>query len=622
MEYPPCLNPRCKSHGHSHPNCGCYPQMAEGGGVAETYCSKERDHAQGCEYYAEGGQVDFTPDPPAPTSDSISFTPDDQFAAKQEKYGSLGQQAATIGEGLAKGVAGPLATLAEKAAGVPGEDIEGRAEANPTAHAVSEGVGFIAPALLTGGESALSQAGAIGAAGKAVVEGLGLQGAKKAATRLGVESALLTLGDEVSKAINGDPNSIQTAAIHVGLSGLIGAVTGLPLGAASEAWTSKFGSKAEAFVRDFSEALKGETTEGQAKSASILSEGPFPNFPPAPGTPLLKAVEEEASSTSAGARLAKAVSKKASDAASSMIAEGAGAMIGHATGIPGAGLLGALFGEHSIKPLLKTVMPSIIEPLLNTAASGGGLRAAFEAVNAIARGEALAAKATKGLFETGAKELSHLVPDDSDIESLKAHVAEAQQNPSAMVATGGDIGHYLPAHNTALAQTAQNAITYLVANKPNDIQQGPLDRKIPPSASKEADYNRTLQIAEQPLIVLNHLKQGTLKPKDVQDLKIMYPALYPSLVQKVHNSLIDHLSKDGLVPFKLRSGLSHFLGQPVDSNLTPASIMAAQASYMVNRPAQQPQGEHSVKKGTSRMGKASQMAQTPSQARQMALEKA
>ena len=587
--------------------------MAEGGGVAEQYCSQDRPHAVDCEYYAEGGEVDFTPDTPPPQADSdISFTPDDQYAAKQEKYGSLGQQAITAGEGLAKGLAGPLATAAERGLGVSGEDIEGRAEANPTTHAVTETAGFIAPALLTEGASALTQAGVIGKAGTALAEGLGLEGAKAVATKIGLESALLTLGDEVSKAIDGDPNSIQTAAMHVGLSGLIGAGGGAALGKASEAWSTKFGPKAEAFVNDFTGGLKKE---------SVIAKGPFPNFPPAPGTPLFEEVEQEAAQ-SAGSKAAKALSDKASKLAAEGLADTAGVTLGHATGIPGGSYLGLYLGQHYLKPLLKTVLPSLIEPILNTASSGSGLRAAFEAVDAVAKGSALANTAAKGLFEEGSKSLSHLIPDDSKVEDLRAHIEEAQQNPSAMLDIGGDIGHYLPAHNTALAQTAQNAIGYLTASKPNDIQPGPLDRKIPPSALQQAAYTRTLQIAEQPLVVLNHLKQGTLTPKDVQDLKTMYPAIYPGLVQKVHNSMVEHLSKDGIIPFKIRGGLSSLLGQPIDSNFSQPSIMAAQMTYMGQKGPQQPQGATQTRKGTAKLGKASQMAQTPSQARQEALLKA
>lgn len=56
---PPCINPNCKSYGQSHPNCRCYggKMMMAKGGEVEQFCSKNRAHEEGCEYYEEGGPV-------------------------------------------------------------------------------------------------------------------------------------------------------------------------------------------------------------------------------------------------------------------------------------------------------------------------------------------------------------------------------------------------------------------------------------------------------------------------------------------------------------------------------------------------------------------------------------
>ena len=71
--YPPCINPSCKSYGHSHPNCRCYggneyaaERFAEGGQVGKYYCDNNRPHFKSCELYADGGQVQTQP-PPQPS---------------------------------------------------------------------------------------------------------------------------------------------------------------------------------------------------------------------------------------------------------------------------------------------------------------------------------------------------------------------------------------------------------------------------------------------------------------------------------------------------------------------------------------------------------------------------
>jgi len=61
-QYPPCINPSCKSYGSSHPNCRCYGGIpehvyAEGGDVkSDHFCSEDRPHKEGCEYFKDGGE--------------------------------------------------------------------------------------------------------------------------------------------------------------------------------------------------------------------------------------------------------------------------------------------------------------------------------------------------------------------------------------------------------------------------------------------------------------------------------------------------------------------------------------------------------------------------------------
>ena len=63
--YPPCINPSCKSYGSSHPNCRCYGGVPEAGHFAkggdvkgDHFCSKDRQHQEGCEYFKDGGEAE------------------------------------------------------------------------------------------------------------------------------------------------------------------------------------------------------------------------------------------------------------------------------------------------------------------------------------------------------------------------------------------------------------------------------------------------------------------------------------------------------------------------------------------------------------------------------------
>jgi hypothetical protein len=72
----------------------------------------------------------------------------------------------------------------------------------------------------------------------------------------------------------------------------------------------------------------------------------------------------------------------------------------------------------------------------------------------------------------------------------------------------------------------------------------------------------------------------------------------------------------------MRFGLSMLMGQDMDSLFSAPSIMAAQATHMPSTSPQTAQGGPKTKKGTSKLGKSAELAQTPSEDRNAALNKA
>ena len=576
-------------------------------------------------------EIQFTPEEQSPavqpetnsmpqqTVDPVELTPD-LAAEKEAKYGTVPQMALTGLEGAAQGALGPVASMAEKALGFKPDDITARQEVNPITHAIGEAAGFVAPASVGLGE--FSQAGVLGKAGAAVSEGLGLTGAKALAAKLGVESGLYTLGDEVSKSIQGNPDSIQTALTHVGLSGALGLAGGAALGKVSDLWLSKFGPKAEEFAKDFANTL-GDHSE-QAYEYRLTQHSAIKNFPTAPGTPLFEKIplDMNAELPSSAATQGSKFADKIVDAVSDTVSKGIGITAGHAIGGSVGGFAGYMFGKRAISPVVKTILPAIIKPLLDNAPSGVGLKAAIDTINSIAKGDALVSKAAKGLFLAGSKELSDLIPSKDQTAKLKDKVMSMQANPQQMLNIGGHMANYMPGHQTALAATAQNAVNLLEQARPKDSQLGPLNRVIPPSDGALAQYQRLLQIAEQPLSILSFAKNGTLKSNEVNALKQLYPGLYPNIVDKVSKEMINHISNGSHVPFKIRRSLSMLMGQPMDYNFTPQAIQSMQATHMPPVSPQQGQGAPRAKKSTAKVGKSAELAQTPSQAREQALLKA
>lgn len=181
----------------------------------------------------------------------------------QEHYGTTEQMVKTGLEGAARGLAGPLAPMAEKALGVDEEDIKARERVNPITHGIGEAVGLGA-GLLTG----TGEAGVMLKAGELATQAAGLAEAGSYAARVGsaivrgaAETAIMQGADETSKMVLHDPeSSAQSAIANIGLAGVLGGATGAFItGAVSPLWGATVGPHLENFLEGTSKYLNGES---------------------------------------------------------------------------------------------------------------------------------------------------------------------------------------------------------------------------------------------------------------------------------------------------------------------------------------------------------------------------
>ena len=292
---------------------------------------------------------------------------------------------------------------------------------------------------------------------------------------------------------------------------------------------------------------------------------------------------------------------------------GVGGFIGHATGIPEAGLGGAYLGKEILGP----AFASIIKPLMEKGASMPAFQGAMSYGKAVLKGDHALTNAAASVFGAGAKTIpAHLFPDEEHIDKLDKRLKDVSMNQSQMLNVAGNLGTYMPGHAQAVSQTAMNAVNYLNSQRPINPKANPLDSDIPVSETQMAPYRRTLTIAEQPLTAIQHVRDGTLLPQDVNTLKTLYPAYYDKMSQKLMGAMTDHVSGENTVPYRTRQSVSLFLGQPMDSTMTPRSIQAIQAMYAQNKTSPQPQSQGKPKKGApSKLGKIATNMATPEQAR-------
>lgn len=238
-------------------------------------------------------------------------------------------------------------------------------------------------------------------------------------------------------------------------------------------------------------------------------------------------------------------------------------------------------------------------------------------VSSVAKGDRLLKNATQNLFKAGAQILpQNILPDHASREKLQKTLDTVNENPNKAIGVGGNIGHYLPDHATAAGAMAATAQNYLNNLKPKQSTASPLDAKPPIDKSQEAKYNRALDIAQQPLLVLQHVKDGTLQPQDVQTLNTIYPGLHNKIVSKLSDNLISAKTDDVIIPYSQKQSLSLLMGSSLDSTLTQGSMQAIMNS--AQKPQQQaPQGKPKQSSQTmAQMSKVNSMYSTPLQARE------
>ncbi len=174
----------------------------------------------------------------------------------------------------------------------------------------------------------------------------------------------------------------------------------------------------------------------------------------------------------------------------------------------------------------------------------------------------------------------------------------------------GVLGHHpiethYPEQNMALQVVKGRASGYLNSLKPKPNQPKLAFDKEPSQQQQKKAYEHALKIATHPLGVVTKIKKGNVQPEDVQNLN----ALYPEMAEKMRQKLTEKITKEQLSgkkpSYKVRQGLSLFLGVPLSSEMKPENIAAIQAVF--KSPTAQPQqSAPSGQKKTSALDKSSQ----------------
>lgn len=172
-------------------------------------------------------------------------------------------------------------------------------------------------------------------------------------------------------------------------------------------------------------------------------------------------------------------------------------------------------------------------------------------------------------------------------EEYKERTKEVKEMANNMVQFSDKISESTNAyyqHAPNVGQSLQGGMIRGVQFLNSKIPQAPMglfEAQFEPSTSEIADFNRYYNLVEDPVSALEQVDKGTLTSETIETLSAVYPKLY----QEMQTQMLDKITsiKDpSKVPYQTRMAVSMFLGQPLDSSFSPASIQANQMSFAEN----------------------------------------
>jgi hypothetical protein len=165
--------------------------------------------------------------------------------------------------------------------------------------------------------------------------------------------------------------------------------------------------------------------------------------------------------------------------------------------------------------------------------------------------------------------------------------------------------------------TATNAIQFLNGKLPSHGNELPQDRAPGPSSVQKRAWLDLHEAVSDPVSILSHVKNGTLNSHHLEALQSVYPDLHQEMISKITDHLGSLQSKDKQLPYGKRMAISKFIGQPLDSTMTPQNMQAVLASAGQQQAQSQAGPKKASGKELDQINKVNEIYQTPLQQREI-----
>lgn len=147
-----------------------------------------------------------------------------------------------------------------------------------------------------------------------------------------------------------------------------------------------------------------------------------------------------------------------------------------------------------------------------------------------------------------------------------------------------------PNISTGLHSTITNGIQFLQTKLPKPMNELPLNAPWMPSFSQKAKFNKYFGAVNNPIKVLDQIKDGSLSNEEMEALQAVHPELLQQMQQKVMENMT--AKKLPSLNYSTKIALSKFLGQPLESGMLPQVIASNQATFALpSKNDQQPKSQ-------------------------------
>lgn len=257
------------------------------------------------------------------------------------------------------------------------------------------------------------------------------------------------------------------------------------------------------------------------------------------------------------------------------VTKGAGAAvggaIGHATGIPYAGVAGAWVGKEiagAVKPMMKKVLGafvdnanSITEGIEKLGAKLGAPSPALDALQDLASAGGV----------TGASAYERAAKVVSDAAANQQQTSEVLRQRLAGLSQGA------PQLADQVHQGMLLKVQFLASKLIPQVSMG-LGQLIPPSDAEVGQFARYAAAANDPLRVLKELGAMQLMPETIETHEALYPTMLARLRQQLTERLADPKAA-AKVSYPMRLEIGRLLGGQGEPTLDPSFVALMQQPF-------------------------------------------